>query len=193
MDITAPSYSHKLTTVNTRQPERPFQPDITTGQNVPGSPARAAEQVPLVAKSTPVQFSVSMLLALMNAQPENRKPEGTSVTVSSDQVPLQLEEIDAADAAQQIMDLVGSGGELCLSSVEQLLGITKPEREEFSPKAVVERDWYGLTGGSDTLSTSQLAAAIKRLSGAHLQPAGHGDQIVDTSVLRPIPSNWEET
>lgn len=189
MDITAPRYSHRLTTVYTRQPERPFQPDTTTGQNVPGSPARAAEQVPLVAKPTPVQFSVSMLLALINAQPENRQPEGTSVTVSSDQVPLQLEEIDATDAAQQIMDLVGSGGELFLSSVEQLLGITKPEKEEFSPKAVVERDWYGLTDGSDTLSTSQLAAAIKRLSAAHLQPAGHGDQIVDTSVLRPIPSN----
>ncbi|MFS8037368.1 hypothetical protein ACI7BZ_10465 [Xanthobacter sp. AM11] len=187
MNITAPMYSHNLTKANTRQPERSFQPDAT-GQNVPSSPAIAAEQVTFAAKSTPVQFSVSMLLALMNAQPENQQPGGTSVTVSSDQVPLQLEEVDATDAAQQIMDLAGSGGELNLSSVEQLLGITKPERGEFSPKAVIERDWNSLTGGSDTLSTSQLAAAIKHLSGAHLQPADHGDQIVDTSVLQPIPS-----
>lgn len=187
MNITALMYSHNLTKVNTRQPEQSFQSD-TTGQNILGSPARYAEQVTFAATSTPVQFSVSMLLALMNAQPENRQTGGTSVTVSSDQVPLQLDEVDATDAAQQIMDLAGSGGELNLSGVEQLLGITKPERGEFSPKAVIERAWNGLTGGSNTLSTSQLAAAIKHLSGAHLQPAVHGDRSVDTSVLQPIPS-----
>lgn len=192
MNITAFMYSQTLTKVNPRQTSPSRQPEVTW-KNTPIGPAKSAEQVTSTAKSAPVQFSVSMLLALMNAQPENQQPGGTSVTVSSDQVTLQLDEVDANDAAQKIMDLAGSGGELNLSSVEQLLGITKSEQGEFSPRAVIERDWYGLTGGSDTLSTSQLAAAIKRLSGAHLQPTDHGDLIVDTSVFSPFLPGVEET
>jgi hypothetical protein len=80
-------YSQKLTKVNSRQPAPSRHPEMTW-KNTPIGPATAAGQVTSTAKSTPVQFSVSMLLALMNAQPENQQPGGTSVTVSSDQVTL---------------------------------------------------------------------------------------------------------
>lgn len=189
VNVSALGYSHNLTNANARRPEPSFAPQ-STGQNVPSSPVKAAAQSIAATPISPTQFSASMLLALLNAQPENRQPGGTSVTVSSEQVSLQRDDIDPAEAARRIIDFAGSGGELDLSDVERLLGTTKPEPGEFSPKAVIARDWNGLTGGRGALSASQLAAAIEGLSGAQLQPGGHGDRLRELGPIDPHARPW---
>jgi hypothetical protein len=141
---------------------------------------------------TPLQFNSTLLLDLLNATQETGNsgaaqigsdglphlsqtiPAGlhvtpndmgfTSVTISSDEVPggLKLAGLNASDAATELISTAGSQGELSLSDIDRVLGMTAPETGTHSPKAVTADEWKLLTGGSGgPLSASQLTKAIQ--------------------------------
>jgi hypothetical protein len=87
----------------------------------------------------------------------------TSQMISSDEIPggFQLDGVNAADVAAEIINTVGSNGTLKLSDVDKLLGVTTPETGAHSPEATIAWDWNKLTDGSGQLSASQLATAIE--------------------------------
>ncbi|HVX14076.1 MAG TPA: hypothetical protein VHC22_23020 [Pirellulales bacterium] len=94
-------------------------------------------------------------------------PSGyTTDTVSSDEVALNVGSIDASDAANSIVDAVGSNGQLTLSDVNKLLGLGGPSDlslgSPYSPDAAIARDWAMLTGSSTgTVSASELSSLIQ--------------------------------
>jgi hypothetical protein len=150
----------------------PGIPPNGAGAKTTGAPLSSASN------GTPLQFSVSMLLDLLNAQGQNLQSDGpqigpdgkygiqtfSSCSVSNGGLPggLPLNGLNATTAASEVIGAVGSDGELNLSDVDRALGITTPEKGYQSLEAITALEWTKLTGASGgALTTTQLTMAIQ--------------------------------
>jgi hypothetical protein len=131
----------------------------------------------------PYSPSSSPTLQLLKHLPPGagqNSPAGyTTDTVSSDEVALNVGSIDASDAANAIVDSVGSNGQLTLQNVDKLLGLGGPDDlsvgSPYSPDAAIARDWAMLTGSSTgAVSTSELSSLIQKYQKTWSPTGGSG-------------------
>lgn len=94
--------------------------------------------------------------------------QGTGVSLSAAQqnsLPpntggLPVDQINPSDAAKEIIDTIGTNGELNLSDIDKLFGFSAPESGQLTPQQVYAGQWKNLTGGSGPLTLSQLTDDI---------------------------------
>jgi hypothetical protein len=205
---------------------RPPQAANSSQESDAGS-AGSAQPAASPPAATPSQFAASMMTDLLNSQQEIRLAHGRlspgldahaptdgagvprptwtydvhSVMVSSAEAPspLQLDQIDPADAAQKIVDTVGKDGKVSLADVERALGQPNDSpTKEGSIAWTYVKDWDRLSGGADSMSVSDLTRAIKTLQKDNAAPAGQSDAsgsgpITTTPETNAVPSTGSST
>jgi hypothetical protein len=73
---------------------------------------------------------------------------------------LPVSDINPTGAAKMIINTIGSNGELTLSDVDKMFGITTQQNGPGTAKAIYAADWSTLADETGVLTESQLSALI---------------------------------